>query len=188
MIIAPLVFSTLVVGIAKMGDIATVGRVGGKALGWFIFASLISLTLGLILVQTVRARQGHAAADPRRRRRAPACRPTRCRSRASSSTLSRPASSTRWRATRSCRSWCSRCSSAWRWRRSASAAASVVEVLDAVAHIMLKVTGYVMMFAPLAVFGALASTVAKEGLEHHRRLRPVHRRVLSRPARCCGAC
>ena len=36
MIIAPLVFSTLVVGIAKMGDIATVGRVGGKALSWFI--------------------------------------------------------------------------------------------------------------------------------------------------------
>src|SRR5512147_1810924 len=47
MIIAPLVIATLVVGIAKMGDIATVGRVGGKALGWFIFASLISLTLGL---------------------------------------------------------------------------------------------------------------------------------------------
>jgi Na+/H+-dicarboxylate symporter len=40
----------------------------------------------------------------------------------------------------------------------------VLDVLDAVSHIMLKVTGYVMMFAPLAVFGALASTVAKEGL------------------------
>src|SRR5690606_11454304 len=51
MIIAPLVFATLVVGIAKMGDIATVGRIGGKALAWFIGASLISLTLGLILVQ-----------------------------------------------------------------------------------------------------------------------------------------
>ena len=41
----------------------------------------------------------------------------------------------------------------------------VVEVLDVVAHIMLKVTGYVMLFAPLAVFGALAGSVAKEGLE-----------------------
>src|SRR5262245_27410147 len=50
MIIAPLVISTLVVGIAKMGDITTVGRVGGKALAWFIFASLLSLTLGLLLV------------------------------------------------------------------------------------------------------------------------------------------
>ena len=51
MIIAPLVFSTLVVGIAKLGDIAAVGRVGGKALAWFLFASVISLSIGLVLVQ-----------------------------------------------------------------------------------------------------------------------------------------
>ncbi len=50
MIIAPLVFSTLVVGIAKLGDLKTVGRVGGKALLWFISASLMSLLLGLVLV------------------------------------------------------------------------------------------------------------------------------------------
>jgi Na+/H+-dicarboxylate symporter len=50
MIIAPLVFSTLVVGIAHMGDTAALGRVGIKALGWFVAASLVSLTLGLILV------------------------------------------------------------------------------------------------------------------------------------------
>jgi Na+/H+-dicarboxylate symporter len=50
MIIAPLVFSTLVAGIAHMGDIAALGRVGIRSLGWFIFASLVSLTLGLFLV------------------------------------------------------------------------------------------------------------------------------------------
>ena len=50
MIIAPLVFSTLVVGIAKMGDVAVVGRVGLKAMVWFVSASLVSLTLGLLLV------------------------------------------------------------------------------------------------------------------------------------------
>src|SRR5881275_1072456 len=50
MIIAPLVFSTLVVGIAKLGDIKTVGRIGGKALLWFISASLVSLLLGMLLV------------------------------------------------------------------------------------------------------------------------------------------
>src|SRR5689334_17252836 len=50
MIIAPLVFSTLVAGIAHMGDIAALGRVGVRSLGWFILASLVSLTLGLILV------------------------------------------------------------------------------------------------------------------------------------------
>jgi len=50
MIIAPLVFSTLVVGIAHMGDTATLGRVGLKSLLWFVCASLLSLTLGLLLV------------------------------------------------------------------------------------------------------------------------------------------
>jgi Na+/H+-dicarboxylate symporter len=50
MIIAPLVFSTLVAGIAHMGDIAALGRVGLRAISWFILASLVSLTLGLILV------------------------------------------------------------------------------------------------------------------------------------------
>jgi Na+/H+-dicarboxylate symporter len=50
MIIAPLVFATLVVGIAKLGDLKAVGRVGGKALLWFVSASLVSLFLGLILV------------------------------------------------------------------------------------------------------------------------------------------
>jgi len=50
MIIAPLVFSTLVAGIAHMGDVAALGRVGVRSIGWFIFASLVSLTLGLILV------------------------------------------------------------------------------------------------------------------------------------------
>ena len=50
MIIAPVVFATLVVGIAKLGDLKTVGRVGGKAMLWFITASLVSLGLGLLLV------------------------------------------------------------------------------------------------------------------------------------------
>ncbi|MFL6722790.1 MAG: dicarboxylate/amino acid:cation symporter [Sphingomicrobium sp.] len=50
MIIAPLVFSTLVAGIAHMGDIAALGRVGVRSIGWFIAASLVSLSLGLLLV------------------------------------------------------------------------------------------------------------------------------------------
>src|SRR5690349_17583804 len=50
MIIAPLVFTTLVVGIAKLGDLKTVGRVGGKAILWFVTASLASLLIGMMLV------------------------------------------------------------------------------------------------------------------------------------------
>jgi len=49
MLIGPLVFSTLVVGIAHMGDASSVGRVFGKAIGWFVTASLVSLVLGLVL-------------------------------------------------------------------------------------------------------------------------------------------
>ncbi|MGV4414509.1 dicarboxylate/amino acid:cation symporter [Chryseobacterium sp. T1] len=50
MIIAPLVFTTLVVGIAKMSDISMVGRVGSKAMAWFLTASFVSLLIGLALV------------------------------------------------------------------------------------------------------------------------------------------
>jgi Na+/H+-dicarboxylate symporter len=50
MIIAPLVFSTLVAGIAHMGDVAALGRVGVRSIGWFILASLVSLSLGLLIV------------------------------------------------------------------------------------------------------------------------------------------
>src|SRR5258708_19499812 len=49
MIIAPLVFSTLVVGVAHMGDTKSVGRIGAKAMVWFIGPSLVSLLLGMIL-------------------------------------------------------------------------------------------------------------------------------------------
>jgi Na+/H+-dicarboxylate symporter len=50
MIIAPLVFATLVTGIAGMGDSTALGRIGGRALAWFITASLISIAVGLILI------------------------------------------------------------------------------------------------------------------------------------------
>src|SRR6185436_6243138 len=50
MIIAPLVFSLLLVGVAKVGDFNSVGRIGLKTLIYFTFATLISLALGLIIV------------------------------------------------------------------------------------------------------------------------------------------
>ncbi len=48
MIIAPLIFSTLVAGLAGMSDARTVGRIGGKAVGWFLMASFASLFIGLV--------------------------------------------------------------------------------------------------------------------------------------------
>src|SRR5262249_10164990 len=54
MIIAPLVFSMLVVGIAHMGDTESIGRIGLKAMAWFVTASLVSLALGLMMVNLLR--------------------------------------------------------------------------------------------------------------------------------------
>ncbi len=64
MIIAPLVFSTLVVGIAHMGDTSALGRVGLRALAWFLGASLVSLLLGLVLVNLIQPGVGLALPLP----------------------------------------------------------------------------------------------------------------------------
>ena len=54
MIIAPLVFTTVAVGVAKLGDSTAVGRIGGKTLAWFVSASFVSLVLGLIMVNILK--------------------------------------------------------------------------------------------------------------------------------------
>ncbi|MFO7275912.1 MAG: dicarboxylate/amino acid:cation symporter [Pseudomonadota bacterium] len=163
MVIAPLVFSTLVVGVAKMGDIAAVGRIGGKALGWFIFASLISLVLGLVLVQLFEpgrvlslpipdgaTSSGVAAKAMTLRNFIEHTLPTSAfDAMARNEILQIVVFSLFFGIAMAALGERSR---------------MVLDALDVVSHIMLKVTGYVMIFAPLAVFGALASTVAKEGL------------------------
>jgi Na+/H+-dicarboxylate symporter len=63
MIISPLVFTTLVVGIAKLGDVKTVGRIGGKALVWFFSASFISLLIGLFWVNVLQPGVGLNLSD-----------------------------------------------------------------------------------------------------------------------------
>jgi Na+/H+-dicarboxylate symporter len=63
MIIAPLVFTTLVVGIAKLGDINSVGRIGGRALAWFFSASFISLIIGLMWVNFLKPGYGLNLSD-----------------------------------------------------------------------------------------------------------------------------
>src|SRR5258707_4386316 len=69
MIIAPLVFSTLVVGVAHMGDTKAVGRIGAKAMTWFIAASLASLLLGMVLVNVLRPGDNQTCRCPTRRPR-----------------------------------------------------------------------------------------------------------------------
>ena len=163
MIIAPLVFSTLVVGIAKMGDIATVGRIGGKALAWFIFASLISLTLGLVLVETLEPGKAMQLPIPE----------SHAQSGIEAGALSLQTFIAHTIPTSildaMARNEILQIVVFSLFFGTAMAALGerskpVIEVVDVLAHIMLKVTGYVMLFAPFAVFGALATTVAKQGL------------------------
>ena len=163
MIIAPLVFTTLVVGVAKMGDLAAVGRVGGKALLWFIFASVISLTLGLIMVNLFRpgdALVGKVVLD------------ASASSGISGASLTLkefithlvPASVIDGMAKNEILQivvfslFFGTGLAAMGERGKA-----LIEVIDIAAHVMLKVTGYVMWLAPLAVFAAVAGVIAKSG-------------------------
>jgi Na+/H+-dicarboxylate symporter len=163
MIIAPLVFCTLVVGIAKMGDIVTIGRIGGKALGWFIFAAIISLTLGLLLVGFLEPGKAMHLAIPA----GDAASGVEANGLTVQGFISHtfPTSVIDAMA----RNEILQIVVFSLFFGTATAALgerakSVIGLLDAVGHVMLKVTGYVMLFAPLAVFGAIASTIAKEGL------------------------
>lgn len=166
MIIAPLVFCTLVVGIAKLGDLKTVGRVGGKALLWFITASLVSLLLGMLVVNL--AQPGHAidlsnadtagAKDligktqefslakfvehvfPK----------SLMEAMANNEILQIVIFSIFFGVAMSALGDFTK---------------PVVKALDAVSHVILKMVGYVMNFAPLGVFGAIAAVIATKGLE-----------------------
>ena len=161
MIIGPLVFSTLVVGIGHMADTGAVGRVGGKAMLWFVCASLVSLSLGLVLVDIFQPGDGvHKVA-------------TGVKSGIDSHAMTLdgfirhvfPDSAVRPMVDNeilqivvfsiffgvACAAMGKR-------------AHVVLEGIEGLSHIILKVTGYVMKLAPVAVFCAMAATIATNGL------------------------
>lgn len=162
MIVAPLVFFTLVVGVAKLGDIKAVGRIGGKTLLWFLSASLMSLLLGMILVNIFKP--GIAMHLPLPSAGADAGIPK------AALTLKEflhhvfPASVIDAMA----KNEILQIVVFSLFFGVATAAIGepghkVIKAFDAIAHIILKVTAYVMNFAPLAVFGAMTAIVAKQG-------------------------
>ncbi len=164
MIIAPLVFSTLVVGIARMGDAGEVGRVGVKTLAWFFIASVMSLALGLVLVNLFRP--GDALAGTLANTAGPAVNLA-----TSSLTLKDfvthliPSSIVDGMAKNEILQIV--VFSLFFGLGAAAVgkkAEPMIDAIDGVAHVMLKVTGYVMQFAPLAVFAAVSGIIAKEGL------------------------
>lgn len=163
MIVAPLVFTTLVVGVAKLGDIKSVGRIGGKTLLWFLSASLLSLALGMVLVNlfepgvAMQLPIPEVTEDTGIKKAALSLKdflyhvfPTSFfEAMAKNEILQIVVFSLFFGV--------------------ATAAIGepgkmVIKAFDALAHVILKVTGYVMNLAPLAVFGAMTAIIAKQGL------------------------
>lgn len=165
MIIAPLVFTTLVVGIAKLGDIKTVGRVGGKALLWFLSASLISLLIGLVLVNVLKPGAGLDLTIGDSSGVKDLMGKTQSFSIINFVEHVFPKSMFEAMATNEILQIV-----IFSIFFGVAAAAigepakGFIKALDTVAHIILKMVGYVMNFAPLGVFGAIAAVIATKGL------------------------
>ncbi len=165
MIIAPLVFTTLVVGIAKLGDLKTVGRVGGKALLWFLSASLISLLIGLVLVNILKPGEGLDLSVGDSSGVKDLMGKTQSFSVINFVEHVFPKSMFEAMATNEILQIV-----IFSIFFGVAAAAigepakGFIKALDTVAHIILKMVGYVMNFAPLGVFGAIAAVIATKGL------------------------
>ncbi len=164
MIIAPLVFATLVAGLAAMGDTRTVGRIGAKALGWFVGASFCSLLLGLLFANLLAP--GASLSVP----------------------LPDVGSATNLKTSAlNLKDFISHVFPKNIFEAMAAneilqilvfavffgvalghlhnqAARSLVCTMEEVVHVMLKVTDYVMRFAPVGVFGAVAGIITTQGL------------------------
>lgn len=163
MIVAPLVFTTLVVGVAKLGDIKSVGRIGGKTLLWFFSASFASLLLGLMLVNFF---------EPGTRMNLPLPESADTGIKATALSLREflyhvfPTSVIDAMAKNEILQIV-----VFAIFFGVGTAAIgekgeiVIEIMDAFAHVILKVTAYIMNLAPLAVFGAMTAIIAKQGLD-----------------------
>jgi Na+/H+-dicarboxylate symporter len=163
MIISPLVFATLVVGMGKLGDGRAVGRIGGKAILWFFTASLVSLLLGMVLVNLLSPGTAlHLALPP-----AEAATGLEKTGLSASGFVAHLIPKSIFEALAQNEILQIVVFSLFFGVACAhlgELAAPMVRLLDALAHIMLKVTGYVMRYAPVAVFAGIAAIIAQQGL------------------------
>ena len=161
MIIGPLVFSTLVVGIGHMSDAGAVGRVGGKAMLWFVSASLVSLTLGLILVDLFQPGAGvhRVAAGVKSGIDAHAMTLDGFVKHVFPDSAVRPMVDNEILQIVVFSIFFGVACAAMGAR-----AKLVLETTESLSHVILRVTGYVMKLAPLAVFCAMAATISVNGL------------------------
>jgi Na+/H+-dicarboxylate symporter len=164
MIIAPLVFATLISGIAGMGDGKALGRVGFKAFGWFVIASLISLSLGLFFSNLLQPGTSLGLALPA----ADAATKLATASFNFQDFVAHLVPKSIFEALAGNQilqilvfSLFFGCAAAAK----PGGATTVVKFTEELAHIMLTLTGYVMRVAPIAVFAALASAITVQGLD-----------------------
>ena len=164
MVIAPLVFSTLTVGIMRLGETATIGRVGGKAMVWFITSSVLSILVGLVIVTFQHPGAGLNLAVPKEAVDTGLAVSGMSLKGFLSHTI--PTSITEAMANNEILQIV--VFSMFFGIAGASLGekfnAPLVAALNVVSHIMLKVTGYVMYVAPLAIFAAISSVIASQGL------------------------
>lgn len=166
MIIAPLVFTTLVVGIAKLGDLKTVGRVGGKAMLWFISASLVSLLIGMLLVNLTKPGVGFDITGATAEGVKDIAGKTQSFSIQNFVEHVFPKSLIEAMATNEILQIV--VFSIFFGIATASMgdyAKPLIKGLDIASHIILHMVGYVMKFAPIGVFGAIAATIAVNGFD-----------------------
>jgi Na+/H+-dicarboxylate symporter len=162
MIIAPLVFSTLVAGIASLGDTKAVGRIAGKALGWFISASLVSLLLGMLLVNFL------APGPNLNLPRPPAGAETHLAPLNFSDFITHIFPTSAIQAMAQNEILQILVFSVFFWFALASfkdeTAKTLLNSIGELVHVMLRITDYVMRVAPLGVFAAIASVITVQGL------------------------
>jgi Na+/H+-dicarboxylate symporter len=164
MIIAPLVFTTLVVGIAKLGDLKSVGRVGGKAILWFVTASLASLLIGMVLVNYFQP--GQYIQDSQKDVTGLADLMTKQKGFSIQNFVEHviPKSFVEAMATNEILQLV-----VFSIFFGVAAAAigeytkPLIKALEIASHVILKMVNYVMNFAPIGVFGAIAAVVAIQG-------------------------
>lgn len=163
MIIGPLVFSILTVGIAKLGDFKLVGRIGLKTLGYFYFATILSLITGLVAVNILQPGAGMQGKLPA----AGADTGVEVKKMTVENFIEHliPESIFQSLATNEILQIVIFAI----FFGIATAAIGdkgkvIIKGLDSVSEIMFKIVGYVMLFAPYAVFGAVCRVVAQKGL------------------------
>ncbi|UCV30225.1 dicarboxylate/amino acid:cation symporter [Ferribacterium limneticum] len=164
MIIAPLIFATLVAGLAGMGDSKTVGRIGAKALGWFICASFCSLLIGLLFSNLLHP--GQALNVPLPETASGLNLKTSALNLKDFITHVFPKNIFEAMATNEILQILvfALFFGLALGHLHNQTARSLVSTMDEIVHVMLKVTDYVMRFAPFGVFGAVASAITLQGL------------------------